>query len=77
MDQKIDLKQKRKNGLKIIEGVENQLKRVNNTLYAKLAVRNCQYKIAVEGLRAIEEFGDINVAVKTMEAMMDCVPENS
>ena len=58
-------------------GLEGQLKRINNTLFAKLAVRNCQYKIAIEGLRAIEEFGDINVAIKTIEAMLDCVPENS
>mgnify|MGYP005814015215 CR=1 FL=1 len=77
MDQKTDLKQKMKNGLKMDNGLEDQLKRINNTLFAKLAVRNCQYKIAIEGLRAIEEFGDINVAVKTIEAMMDCVPDNS
>tara|TARA_Y100000310_G_C20537548_1_gene741628 strand:+ start:295 stop:480 length:186 start_codon:yes stop_codon:yes gene_type:complete len=57
--------------------LESQLKRVNNTLSAKLAVRNCQYRIALEGLRAIEEFGDINVATKTLEAMLDCIPDNS
>ena len=57
------------------EELENQLKRVNNTLFSKLAVRNTQYKIAIEGLRAIEEFGDVNVAIKTIEAMLDCVPD--
>ena len=77
MEQKTDLKQKRKNGLKMSEEVENQLKRINNVLSSKLSVRNTQYKIAIEGLRAIEEFGDISVAVKTIEAMLDCVPENS
>ena len=77
MEQKTDLKQKRKNGLKMSEEVENQLKRINNVLSSKLSVRNTQYKIAIEGLRAIEEFGDTSVAVKTIEAMMDCVPENS
>ena len=77
MEQKTDLKQKRKNGLKMSEEVENQLKRINNVLSSKLSVRNTQYKIAIEGLRAIEEFGDISVAIKTIEAMLDCVPENS
>ena len=77
MEQKTDLKQKRKNGLKMSEEVENQLKRINNVLSSKLSVRNTQYKIAIEGLRAIEEFGDISVAGKTIEAMLDCVPENS
>ena len=57
--------------------IENQLRRINNVLSSKLAVRNSQYKIAIEGLRAIQEFGDINVAIKTIEAMLDCVPENS
>ena len=77
MEQKIDLEQKKKIGLKMSEEVENQLKRINNVLSSKLSVRNTQYKIAIEGLRAIEEFGDTSVAVKTIEAMMDCVPENS
>ena len=77
MDQKTDLKQKRKNGLKMSEEVENQLKRINNVLSSKLSVRNTQYKIAIEGLEAIEEFGDISVASKTIEAILDCVPENS
>ena len=77
MEQKINLRRKRKDGLKMSKELEGQLKRVNNTLFAKLAVRNCQYKIAIEGLIAIEEFGDISVARKTVDAMLDCVPENS
>ena len=77
MDQKINLKQKKKTGSKMDNGLEAHFKRINNILSAKLAVRNCQYKIAVEGLRAIEEFGDVSVAVKTIEAMLDCMPENS
>ena len=59
------------------EEVTNQLKRINNVLSSKLSVRNTQYKIAIEGLKAIEEFGDTSVASKTLEAMLDCVPENS
>ena len=77
MAQEIVVKQKKKNGLKMNSPLEEQLKRINNTLSAKLAVRNCQYRIALEGLRAIEEFGDINVATKTLEAMLDCIPDNS
>ena len=77
MEQKTDLRQKKANGLKMGEEVENQLKRINSVLSSKLSVRNTQYKIAIEGLKAIEEFGDINVAIKTIEAMLDCVPENS
>ena len=77
MAQEIVVKQKRKNGLKMNNVLEGQLKRINNTLSAKLAVRNCQYRIAIEGLKAIEEFGNVSVATKTLEAMLDCVPENS
>ena len=77
MAQEIVVKQKKKNGLKMNSPLEEQLKRINNTLSAKLAVRNCQYRIALEGLRAIEEFGDINVATKTLEAMLDSIPDNS
>ena len=46
-------------------------------LTTKLAVRNCQYKIALEGLKAIVEYGDTTVAEKTIEAMLDCLPDNS
>ena len=77
MAQETVVKQKRKNGLKMNNVLEDQLKRINNTLSAKLAVRNCQYKIAIEGLKAIKEFGDVSVATKTLEAMLDCLPENS
>ena len=51
-----------------------QLLKENQTLIAKLAVRSCQYRIALEGLKSIVEFGDINIANKTLEAMGDCVP---
>ena len=77
MAQETAVLQKRKNGSKMSNSLEAQLRRINNTLYAKLAVRNCQYKIALEGLRALKEFGDISVAVKTIEAMLDCVPDNT
>ena len=77
MEQEIIQKRKRKNGLKMSEELENQLKRINNTLSAKLSVRNTQYKIAMEGLKAIKEFGNVKVAIRTIEAMLDCVPDNS
>tara|TARA_R100001594_G_scaffold99393_1_gene133899 strand:- start:17 stop:190 length:174 start_codon:yes stop_codon:yes gene_type:complete len=51
-----------------------QLVKENQTLIAKLAVRSCQYRIALEGLQSIDEFGDANIANKTIEAMEDCVP---
>ena len=57
------------------EEIENQLKRINSTLSSKLAVRNSQYKIAMEGLNAIVDMGDISIAKKTLEAMLDCLPE--
>ena len=59
------------------EEIENQLKRINNALSSKLSVRNSQYKIAMEGLKAIADFGDISVATKTIDAILDCVPDNS
>ena len=47
----------------------------NRTLMAKLAVRQCQYKIAVEGLRTIVESNDpMMIAQKTLTAMDDCIP---
>ena len=76
MAQKTGRKRKEKNCLKMSE-IENQLKRINNVLSSKLAVRNSQYKIAIEGLKAIEEFGDTSVASKTISAMLDCIPDNS
>ena len=50
----------------------------NNTavLYAKLSVRNAQYEIAVEGLKTIIESNDpMGVAQKTIDAMMNCLPD--
>ena len=45
------------------------------TLIAKLAVRNCQYNIAIEGLRTIVESNDpMKIAEKTIVAMDDCIP---
>ena len=47
----------------------------NRILMANLAVRNCQYKIAVEGLNTIVESNDpMNIAEKTLTAMGDCIP---
>ena len=47
----------------------------NKTLTAKLAVRNCQYSIAVEGLKAIVEANDpMSIAEKTLDAINDCIP---
>ena len=46
------------------EEIENQLKRINSTLSSKLAVRNSQYKIAMEGLNAIADMGDVSIAKK-------------
>ena len=76
MAQKIVQKQKRKDCL-MGEEIENQLRRINHTLSCRLAVRNAQHKIAMEGLRALADFGDISVATKTIDAILDCVPDNS
>jgi len=47
----------------------------NQKLIAKLAVRSCQYSIAVEGLKTIVESNDpMSIAEKTLEAMADCIP---
>ena len=47
----------------------------NRTLMAKLAVRQCQYKIAVEGLHTIVESNDpMMIAEKTIAAMEECIP---
>ena len=75
MEQNLDQKQKKKNGLKMSK--QEMTNRINNMLSAKLAVRNCQYKIALEGIKAIVEYGDLTVAEKTIEAMLDCLPDNS
>ena len=75
MEQDLDQKQKKKNGLKMSK--QEMTNRINNMLSPKLAVRNCQYKIALEGLKAIVEYGDTTVAEKTIEAMLDCLPDNS
>tara|TARA_Y100000310_G_scaffold132058_1_gene131164 strand:+ start:422 stop:598 length:177 start_codon:yes stop_codon:yes gene_type:complete len=47
----------------------------NRTLMARLAVRQCQYKIAVEGLNTIVESNDpMMIAEKTLSAMDECIP---
>ena len=52
-----------------------RLLKENRTLMAKLAVRQCQYKIAVEGLNTIVESNDpMMIAEKTISAMGDCIP---
>ncbi len=44
-------------------------------LTTKLAVRNCQYKIAVEGLTTLVESTDpMGIAQKTLDAMEECLP---
>ena len=44
-------------------------------LKTKLAVRSCQYEIAVEGLKTIVESNDpMGVAEKTLKAMEECLP---
>ena len=54
---------------------EKRLLKENRILMANLAVRNCQYKIAVEGLNTIIESNDpMNIAERTFTAMKDCIP---
>tara|TARA_Y100000310_G_C20018265_1_gene506191 strand:- start:116 stop:289 length:174 start_codon:yes stop_codon:yes gene_type:complete len=54
---------------------DKELFKDSQTLMAKLAVRNCQYKLAVEGLNTIVESNDpMNIAEKTLSAMEDCIP---
>ena len=56
--------------------VLDDLKRQNNMLLAKLTVRSCQYKIAVEGLNNIVGSNDpVGIASKTLEAMGECLPK--
>ena len=44
-------------------------------LRTKLAVRNCQYKIAIEGFTTLIESTDpMGIANTTLEAMQDCLP---
>ena len=54
----------------------NALQIENNVLASKLAVRNSQYEIALEGLKTIRDSNDpMNIAEKTIDAMMDCLPK--
>ena len=47
----------------------------NNVLASQLAVRNSQYKIALEGLNTIMESNDpMGIAEKTLQAMEKCIP---
>ena len=44
-------------------------------LRTKLTVRNCQHKIAIEGLNHIVESNDpVGIAGQTLEAMEECLP---
>ena len=44
-------------------------------LRTKLAVRNCQYKIAVEGFTTLIDSTDpMGIAQTTLEAMKECLP---
>ena len=46
------------------------------TLTAKLTVRDCQCEIALEGLKTIKDSNDpMGIAEKTIDAMMDCLPD--
>ena len=54
----------------------DDLKRRNDMLETRLTIRNCQYKIAVEGFRLIVGSNDpIGIAGKTLEAMDGCMPK--
>ena len=57
--------------------VLDDLKRQNDMLLAKLTVRDCQYRIAVEGLNNIVKSNDpVGIASKTLEAMYECMPKD-
>ena len=44
-------------------------------LRTKLAVRNCQYEIAIEGFTTLVESTDpMGIAQKTLDAMEECLP---
>ena len=59
----------------MMDDESKRLLKDNRTLMAKLAVRQCQYKIAVEGLNTIVESNDpMMIAEKTLTAMEDCIP---
>ena len=54
----------------------DDLKRQNDMLLAKLTVKSCQYRIAIEGLNKIVESNDpVGIADKTLEAMNECMPK--
>jgi hypothetical protein len=47
----------------------------NQILIARLAVRSCQYNIAIEGLGTIVASNDpMSIAERTLIAMGDCIP---
>ena len=57
--------------------VLEDMKRKNGMLLAKLTVRGCHYKIAVEGLNHIVKSNDpVGIAAKTLEAMDECMPKD-
>ena len=57
-------------------GKESFIMFENNVLASKLAVRNSQYEIALEGLKTIRDSNDpMNIAEKTIDAMMNCLPQ--
>ena len=44
-------------------------------LRTKLAVRNCQYEIAVDGITTLVESTDpMGIAQTTLDAMQECLP---
>ena len=59
----------------MIDITDTDYKDVKDLLKARLTVRNCQYDIAVEGLKAIVDSNDpIGIAEKTLNAIGDCIP---
>ena len=55
---------------------EKELNMQVRSLLGKLAVRDCQYDIALEGLQTIRDSNDpMGIAEKTINAMLDCLPK--
>ena len=58
----------------MVKGLKELVSEIQ-VLRTKLAVRNCQYKIAVEGFTTLIESTDpMGIAQKTLDAMQECLP---
>ena len=56
------------------KGLEELISEIQ-VLRTKLAVRNCQYKIAVQGFTTLIDSTDpMGIARTTLEAMQECLP---